>query len=313
MKLVMEVKVKGEKVEVKRESTDGRRQTADRRPETGGNERFLTSPFLPGLRSLGIGGLLVSCFLLLLPLSAAAQELPFDYQPTGMVNDFAKIIPPQKEQRLEIKLRNYRDSTTTALVVATIPDLKGYNKQRVATYLFSQWDIWYKKRFNGVLILIAPKEQEVRIEVGYGLEGVITDIMAGRIIRRIIIPEFKQGDYYAGLDKATTAMISLASGMYEGNLTQKTARESGDWASFIIFMLFIAFVVYSSARRGGKGGGKHGKRRRQSTLGPAGLIFLGMGMGGLGGGDFEGGGGGFGGFGGMGGFGSGGGGAGGGW
>ncbi len=261
---------------------------------------------------------LLFIIFLALPVSLFAQELPFDYEPTGMVNDFAEIIPPQQQQRLEMKLRNYRDTTTTVLAVATLPDLKGYEPQRVSTYLFSEWDLWYQKRFNGVLILIAPNEQRVRIEVGYGLEGAITDVMAGRIVRRILIPEFKQGDYYAGLDKATTAVISLASGMYEGNLTQERVQDSGDIASFIIFLLFIAFVVYSSARRGG--GGKHGRKRRHSTFGPAGLIFLGMGMGGFGrGGDFGGGGGGlgggggFGGFGGMGSFGSGGGGAGGGW
>ncbi|HLR77343.1 MAG TPA: TPM domain-containing protein [Balneolaceae bacterium] len=248
---------------------------------------------------------------LFVPASLFAQDLPFDYQPTGMVNDFAEIIPAQKQQQLENKLRNYRDTTTTALVVATLPDLKGYDSKRVATYLFNKWDIWYKKRFNGVLILIAPKEQKVQIEVGYGLEGAITDAMAGRIVRRILVPEFKKNDFYNGLDEATTAMIQLASGEYKGNLTKANTSQGGDTASFIIFLLFIAFVVFSSSRK--KGGGKNGGRRRR-TLGPAGWLFLGMGMGGFGrGGGFGGGGGGFGGFGGMGGFGSGGGGAGGGW
>lgn len=259
--------------------------------------------------------ILLLLFSLACPIWVFAQELPFDYQPTGMVNDFAEIIPPQKQRRLEVKLRNYRDSTTTVLAVATLPDLKGYDKQQVATYLFSKWKLWDQKKFNGVLILVAPNEQEVRIEVGYGLEGSITDIMAGRIVRRILIPEFKKGDFYAGLDEATTAMIGLASGRYKGNLTKSRSRqqEGSDMASFIIFLLFIAFVVFRSARGGG---GKNGGRGRRNTLGPAGLMFLGMGMGGFGGrgGGFGGGGGGgFGGFGGMGGFGSGGGGAGGGW
>lgn len=265
----------------------------------------------------------ILCCLFLQPQLVKAQKMPFNLHPTGMVNDFADIIPPGKQQRLETKLRNYRDSTTTALVIATLPDLKGYNIQRVGTYLFSKWDIWYKKRYNGALILIAPNEQRVRIEVGYGLEGVLTDIMSGRIIRNILVPNFKSGQFYTGLDKATTAIMSLASGLYQDKipdeLTAQSSRGSDDWASFIIFMLFIAFVVYSSARKGGNG--KHGKkRRRHSTLGPAGLLFLGMGMGdmddfeggGFGGGDM-GGAGGFGGFGGMGGFGSGGGGAAGGW
>lgn len=261
--------------------------------------------------------LILLLFVLAFPAWVMAQDLPFNIQPTGMVNDFAEIIPPQQQQRLELKLRNYRDSTTTVLAVATLPDLKGYGKQEVATYLFTKWKLWDQKKFNGVLILVAPKEQEVRIEVGYGLEGSITDIMAGRIVRRILIPEFKKGNFYIGLDEATTAMIELASGRYQGNLTKSRSgkRGSSDMASFIIFLLFIVFVAFRSAGR--RGGGKNGGRRH-STLGPAGWMFLGMGMGGgrggFGGGGFGGGGGGgFGGFGGMGGFGSGGGGAGGGW
>ncbi|HET6527895.1 MAG TPA: TPM domain-containing protein [Balneolaceae bacterium] len=252
----------------------------------------------------------------LIPSFAAAQELPFPSKPVGMVNDFAEIIPANQQQQLETKLRNYRDTTTNVLAIATLPDLKGYNAQRVGTYLFNEWQMWHEKRYNGVLILVAPQEQRVRIEVGYGLEGAITDIMAGRIIRQLIAPEFKQGDFYEGLDKATSAMISLAAGEYEGNLTERRASNGNDIASFIIFVLFMVFVVYSSSRRGGGKGDGDGKGGRRRTLGPAGLIFLGTGLGGFGGGrggGFGGGGGGFGGFGGGGGFGSGGGGAGGGW
>ncbi len=267
-------------------------------------------------QTVKMGILLASCFLLFLPLKVISQDLPFPSEPTGMVNDFADLISAGQQQQLEMKLRNYRDTTTNVIAIATLPDLKGYNKQRVGTYLFSEWNMWHEDRYNGVLILIAPKEQKLRIEVGYGLEGAIPDVMADRIIRSILAPNFKQGDFYQGLDEATSVMIQLAEGEYSGNLAQQGPSGGSDTASFIIFLLFIAFVAYSSARR--RGGGKNGgKRRRGSTLGPAGLIFLGMGMGGFGGrggGGFGGAGsGGFGGFGGGGGFGSGGGGAGGGW
>lgn len=146
----------------------------------------------------------------------------------------------------------------------------------------------------------------MRIEVGYGLEGAIPDVMAGRIVREILTPSFKKSDYYGGLDRATSALIQLASGEFEGKLANNKSSEGGNTADFIVFMLFLLFVFYASSRGGGKGRGK-GKRRR--TLGPGGFILLGGG-GGFGGSSS---GGGFGGFSGGGGFGSGGGGASGGW
>lgn len=239
---------------------------------------------------------------------SVAQDLPAE--PVGHVNDFADLLSQTEQQRLETKLRNYRDTTTTVIAIATLKSLNGISIEEAATTLFNKWDMWQGDKDNGVLILIAPNERKIRIEVGYGLEGAIPDIMAGRIIREIIAPNFKQRNYYAGLDRATSAMIQLASGEFTGQLTEK--RSSGgknDTASFIIFILFIVFVVYSSSRRGG--GGKGNGKRRRRTLGPGGFIFLGGG--GFGGGSGGLGGGGFGGFGGGGGFGSGGGGASGGW
>lgn len=237
-----------------------------------------------------------------------AQDLPSE--PTGHVNDFAGMLSSTERQQLETKLRNYRDTTTTVIAIATLESLNGISIEETATTLFNSWKIWEDDKDNGVLIVIAPKEREIRIEVGYGLEGAIPDVMAGRIIRQIISPSFKKRAYYSGLDRATSALIQLASGEYTEQLAQeRSSRSKDDTISFIIFVLFLIFVVYSSSRRGGGGKG-NGKRRR--TLGPGGFIWLGgggFGSGGFGGGS----GGGFGGFGGGGGFGSGGGGASGGW
>src|SRR5699024_1407177 len=258
---------------------------------------------------------LVAAFCLAALLSfaswASAQDLNLPEKPTGHVSDFAGMIADKDQQQLETKLRNYRDTTTTVIAIATLKSLNGISIEETATTLFNKWDMWQGNKDNGALILIAPKEQKIRIEVGYGLEGAIPDIMAGRIIREIISPSFRKGDYYAGLDRATSAMIQLASGEFTGQLTDNQSSQSeDDMISYIIFILFIVYVVYSSSRRGHGGGGKGGGKRR--TLGPGGFIYLGgggFGSGGFGGG----GGGGFGGFGGGGGFGSGGGGASGGW
>jgi uncharacterized protein len=243
--------------------------------------------------------------LLLLSSLLSAQDLPSE--PVGHVNDFAQMLTSGERQQLEQKLRNYRDTTTTVISVATLDNLGGISIDEAATTLFNDWKMWEANKDNGVLILIAQQERKMRIEVGYGLEGAIPDVMAGRIIREILTPNFKRSDYYGGLDRATSAIIQLASGEFQGQLADERSSDKNDTASFIIFVLFLFFVFYASSRGGGGKGRGKGKKRR--TLGPGGFIFLGGGSG-FGGGSS---GGGFGGFSGGGGFGSGGGGASGGW
>lgn len=245
--------------------------------------------------------------ILLLPLSLGAQDFPSE--PVGHVNDFAEILSPSETRQLETKLRSYRDTTTNVIAIATLSDLQGYAIEEVATQLFNDWKMWHEDRYNGVLVVVAPNERKMRIEVGYGLEGAIPDVLAGRIIREILAPHFRDGDYYGGFDRATSAMIELASGEYEGELTRTSSSDVKGYFDLIVFILFLVFVVYASSRRGG---GKNGRRRKRHSLGSGGIIWLGGGFGsGGGGGGF--GGGGFGGFSGGGGFGSGGGGASGGW
>jgi uncharacterized protein len=242
---------------------------------------------------------------LLTPALSFAQDIPD--QLSGHVNDYANMLTEGEQQRLENKLRNYRDTTTTVIAVATINSLGGRDIQALGTELANRWNIWQGDKNNGVLVLIAKQDRRMRIDVGYGLEGAIPDVMASRIIRNVLNPEFKRGNYYGGLDRATTILIELARGEYTGNLEQQgSASGEDDWISVIIFFLFVAYMVYATTR---KGGGKNGGRR---TFGPGGFIFLG---GGGSGGSFGGGGGGgeFGGFSGGGGFGFGGGGASGGW
>lgn len=251
---------------------------------------------------------LYTFFIAGIAIPSLAQDFPSE--PVGHVNDFASMLSSGERQQLETKLRNYRDTTTTVIAVATLESLNGISIEETATTLFNEWKIWEGNKDNGVLILIAPNEREIRIEVGYGLEGAIPDVMAGRIIREIISPSFRKNDYYSGLDRATSTMIQLASGEYTGQLADdRSSGSKDDTISFIIFLLFLVFVIYSSSRGGGGKGKGKGRRR---TLGPGGFIWLGGGGFGSGGG-FGGGGGGFGGFGGGGGFGSGGGGASGGW
>ena len=233
--------------------------------------------------------------------SVTAQDF-FPSQPDGMVNDFANMLTSTEEQRLETKLRSYRDTTTNAFVVATLESLQGYPIEDVAREMHNDWNIQYEERGNGVLILISEQDRSMRIEVGYGLEGAIPDIMANRLINDVLTPSFRSGDFYEGLDQATNILIDLAAGEFEGFPESQSSGEGFPIDVLIIFIIIIFILV--TRGKGGKGGKRH-------SIGSSGIIFYGGGFG-SGGGSF-GGGGGFGGFGGGGGFSSGGGGASGGW
>ena len=143
----------------------------------------------------------------------STNELP--QRPVGMVNDFGNLLTNQEEAILEQKLRNYRDTTSNVVAVAVLENLAGMPREEAATYLFNTWRMWEAERYNGVLILISVQERELQIEVGYGLEGAIPDVMANRIVQDILIPALQSGQVYQGLDRATSALIQLASGEYD--------------------------------------------------------------------------------------------------
>lgn len=241
----------------------------------------------------------------------SAQDFP--ESPTGHVNDYADLLSRSQVQNLETKLRTYRDTTSNVIAIAIVSSLQGYPREEVATTLFNNWKMWEGERQNGVLILVAPNERQMQIEVGYGLEGAVTDLQAGRIVDEILRPHFRNNDFYGGLDLASTAIIQLTAGEYDA-VDRSRGQDSPPGMNLFVLMI-ILFVVYVLVRAG-SGGPNGGGRRRKHTIGSDGMIIWGGGLGsrspgGFGSGGF--GGGGFGGFGGGGGFGSGGGGAGGGW
>lgn len=246
-------------------------------------------------------------FLIIIPItffSNSFQEFPS--QPTGHVNDYADLLSPTDEQRLETKLRTYRDTTSNVIALAIVESLQGLPREEVATTLFNEWRMWEGDRQNGVLFLIAPNEREMQIEVGYGLEGAVTDLQAGRIVDEILAPRFRNNDFYGGLDQATTTVMRLAAGEFDA-IESASDDSSPVLTLFTLFIIFIVIYSLFRAGTGGKGGG-----RRRHTLGSGGPVVWGGGF--SGGGSSGGlGGGGFGGFGGGGGFGSGGAGAGGSW
>lgn len=141
-----------------------------------------------------LGALLV--FLLANPLLALGQtKYP---EPVGYVNDFAGILPPGLEQSLEAELRDYEAKTTNEIAVVTVSSLGGLSVEDYTIGLAEQWKVGKKGKDNGVIILVAPNERAVRIEVGYGLEPVLTDSKAGSVVNKMI-PFFKEGKYDAGI------------------------------------------------------------------------------------------------------------------
>lgn len=235
--------------------------------------------------------------------------------PPKLVNDAANVLSPEQRQILEQKLVALDDSTSNQIAVVLIPTLDGYEVQEYANKLFREWGIGSKRTNNGVLILAAIDDRKVWIEVGYGLEGAIPDIVASDIYRKKIVPAFKEGNYYRGIDDAVNALGKAAAGEYK--IKRERKGSGGTTGKSILTFVIILFIVLMIVARGGGGkGGGMMSRRGYGDIAEA--IFwssvLGGGRrssGGWGGG--SGGGFGGGGFGGFGGGSSGGGGAGGGW
>ena len=244
-------------------------------------------------------------FLCLLPLVSAKAERPFP-GPRGPVNDFANVIPPAYEQKMDAISRELLQKTGTVLVVVTMPDIGGAEYNDYANRLYKAWGIGKKGEDQGVLIFVTVKERKMRIETGYGVEGILPDGLAGEIRDRYIVPFLKQNKFGEGLLNGTLAVsqiIARDSGVkLTGQMPVKVVKKRRSGLSIFPIILIFIGLMFFSRRRGGSW-----------LLFP--LLLLGMGGGGsrYGGGGFGGSFGGFGGgFGGFGGGMSGGGGAGGG-
>lgn len=229
----------------------------------------------------------------LLTATAQAQELAVPAN-DGWVTDRAGVLQPAQERALEGQLEALRQSSSNEIAVLVLASLEGQPIERVALEAGRKWKVGAAGKNNGVVIAVAIAERKVRIEVGSGLEGELTDAKSGRIIREVITPRFRAGDYYGGLRDAVAAVGSVLSG------EPLPARSRGEPPVEAVFGLLAAFVVVLivlalASRRGGRGG---------SSMLPwlvAGHVLGGGGRGGGGGGGGFGGGG-FGGFGGGGGF-----------
>ena len=198
---------------------------------------------------------IVLVFLSVLTLSATAQEFPERSNPPKIVNDYANFLSSAEKQSLENKLVQFNRETSTQIALAIVPSLQGYDKASYAYELGEQWGVGQKGKNNGILILVKPKKQnskgEVFIATGYGVEGAVPDAIAKRIVENEIIPYFKQGMYYKGLDEATDRIIELTKGEYTADeYRQATSGSAGSAIPvIIIFLIVIIFSIAGRARR----------------------------------------------------------------
>lgn len=239
-------------------------------------------------------------FFLFFSQQLSAQKIFDKPNPPQAVNDFGNFLESFQKEALERKIRAYNDSTSSAIVVITIPDLQGYDIAELALKYIREWKPGRADKDNGVIILVSKAERKARIETGYGMEGVLPDITAKHIIEEVMIPNFKANDYYRGFDQAVDAIILAARGEYKSIPKNK----SGTSISFKSIIFLIIIILFILSRIGGGGGGNYMSRRGSRGMGGLGWFVLGNMLGGgsrggWGGGDSGGfGGGGFGGFGG---------------
>ncbi|MBU0556824.1 MAG: TPM domain-containing protein [Alphaproteobacteria bacterium] len=252
--------------------------------------------------------LLVALVLVLRPDAAFAQNFP---DLTGRVVDGANILDPQTEAALTQQSEALEQTTGRQLVVATVPSLDGYEISDYGYQLGRAWGIGEKETNSGVLLLVAPNEKRLTIQVGYGLEPILTDALSGRIIRDVITPRFRAGDFPGGISAGVSEIVRILELPPEeqrklaATAAEQSKRQSsqgfGPLIFFAIFILFFVVLPIFSRLRGGRRyrGGIHPIVIWGAEAAIRGALNSrdggGWGGGGGGGGGFSGGGGGFGG------------------
>lgn len=182
-------------------------------------------------------------FISLLLLSALPVSAQGKYpDPKGYVNDFANIIPDDLEQQLGQTLRDYETRTTNEIAVVTVVSLNGQTVEDYTMGLAEQWKVGKKGKDNGVVILVAPNDRAVRIEVGYGLEPVLTDAKAGVIINKMT-PFFKNGKYDAGIELGVREVIGVLGFLTPEEIAQqKKIQEEESRAATATFLKVLMYI-----------------------------------------------------------------------
>jgi len=199
--------------------------------------------------------ILALALIITVPVTGQESDLPVPNAPENWVNDYAQVFNSAELQQLNQKLARYQQSTSTQIFVVSINENNGYPASMLAPEIGEKWSIGQKGKDNGLLILMDMKERDVFISTGYGLEGVIPDAIAKRIIENEVSPRFKEGDFYGGIDNATDVMMSLLEGEFTADeYNEQTAGSSvGSAIGGIFFIIFWIVMVFGSRGRRSSG------------------------------------------------------------
>ena len=199
-----------------------------------------------------------AAFIIFAALAGTAAAAPTFPALSGRVVDEAGILSTDVEQRLTDKLAALEDKTTDQLVVVTVKSLQGYDIQDYGYQLGRAWGIGQKGKNNGVVLIVAPNEHKVGFEVGYGLEGTLTDALTQVIIQSDILPRFRANDYPGGIERAVDDTIQVIAGDAPElkQQAEKRQADNGGWGSLLPIGLIIPFfIIFNSLGRRGGGGG----------------------------------------------------------
>jgi uncharacterized protein len=243
---------------------------------------------IAGMTRPGLAGLAAAICL----VAAVTLVFGLDFPPlTGRVVDQAGVMSAASRASVEAKLKDLEDKSGIQLVVATVKSLQGGDIETYANQLFRTWKLGEAKKNNGVLLLVAPNEHKVRIEVGYGLEGTLTDALSSVIISSAIVPRFKANDFSGGIERGVDGIISVLSGdsaewHKKVNVRSEGTSDFNVVVFIVVFALVILFIWYLVRNAGGPPSGRRG------SSGPL-FVPYGGSWGGSSGGSWGGGGGGF--------------------
>lgn len=222
------------------------------------------------------------------PLAAWGLSLPD--RPSARIHDEASLLQPAERQALENKIAAFELETSNQIVVSTFPSLDGESLEDFSIRLAEKWKIGQKDKDNGIILLIFPDDRKMRIEVGYGLEGVVPDALASRIMDERLRPAFRQGQFYAGIDAAVDGLMAATKGEYTAppSSAQGGRRDAQHIPAPIVIILFLFFIVglvlhilksilfpFSGGRTWGGGGSSWGSS--ESSWGGGGGSFGGGG------------------------------------
>ena len=182
--------------------------------------------------------LVFTCALLFLPPSVRGQDVPYL---EGRVNDYAGILSSQTISGLNAVLKSFEDSTSNQIAVLTINTLDGGSLEDFSVKVAQTWKLGQKGKDNGVLLLVVKDDRKIRIEVGYGLEGTLTDALCSVITQREILPKFKRGDYDGGVSAGIMSMIAAIGGTFTAEQESDQARMG--FPEILIFLGIFTIVV----------------------------------------------------------------------